>query len=94
MRYQEFSAQCWEVDSLNSEVAHKEYEQRREQGQSAVIGVIGVGEDNSGVCREFWSEVRARIEERDEIGPYFFGDENAVRGLALWRSVQESWYTS
>lgn len=92
MRYQEFIEHCQTVIGLSDEVAVKECEQRKEQGQSAIIGMVGFGVAGSDIVRDFWIEVRHRLEEGDKIGPCIYGDDNkaAVRGLAVWRSSQES----
>lgn len=91
MEYQEFSNGYQAVVSLPDEIARKEYDQRREQGQTAVIGVVGVGSADGDVARDFWFESRYRIQSGDEVGPYFFGDgATAVRGVVIWRSSQES----
>lgn len=85
MDYQEFCLQYEAAESLPDEVARKEYEQRLEQGESAIMGIVG-----REACKIFWSEANHRLEDGDSVGPYFYENDNVLRGLAVWRRPQES----
>lgn len=86
MNYEEFSQSYGQIEAMPDDVALKDFVQRKEDDQVFLFGIVG-----HNAARYLWEESRHRLTDSDEIGPYFFTNADlSIRGIAVWRSSQES----